>query len=121
MALIALHSEGFIPSLSEIHSFFIAPRVCCWHRSGPRGGQLVRCSKGISEADADAAGAIINNLRDVQSQSTSETHENEYIYNLQQLAPLLLCRGTHRSIYAETISQYWDSQLDGNLLTGELT
>lgn len=118
MALIALHSEGFIPSLSEIHSFFSAPRVCCWHQSGRRGGQLVRCSKRISEADADAAGAIINNLQDVQSQSTSETHE-EYIYNLQQLAPLLLCRGTHRSVYAKTISQYWDSELDGNLLPGE--
>ncbi|KIN03866.1 hypothetical protein OIDMADRAFT_177952 [Oidiodendron maius Zn] len=42
-------------------------------------------------------------------------------HNLERLAPLLLCVKSHRRGAAETIRQYWDSEIDEHLQTGKLT
>ena len=82
---------------------------------------MVECSNKILKADSNTAGTIIINLRDILRQPRTETNEKEYSDNLRRLAPLLLCARPHRPLHAETIVQYWDSEIEEHLADSGLS
>lgn len=107
-----LHSEGFVPRLNKLSdTCFTVPGICCWHTKRKISGKWVKCRKPINEPDSNTADNIIIDLRDILSQPRTETNEEECIHHLQRLAPLLLCVRDHRLHAAETILQYWKSEI----------
>jgi hypothetical protein len=113
MVLAYSHSEWFVPSLQDLlEPDKSSVRRCVWHKAKRStksdGAQLVRCSCPIAEQDAKNADQLLRELRKVHDGGARS------LQILRGLSLLSLCKNVHRALNADTISDFWVTELKSN-------